>query len=137
MWEGQVVTVEYSLEELNSLRELVSIAMTVVHIRDDERLLQLDVLYQNIAYRTPSFDWNNWNKGLQGLMNAAASVFVSDEIYDPKVTSDSFEEFDQKELGQLLLMIHRVSRFSDGYYEDQIQNGVVLKILDRLISLQK
>lgn len=131
------MTVEYSLEELNSLRELVSIAMTVVHIRDDERLLQLDVLYQNIAYRTPSFDWNNWNKGLQGLMNAAASVFVSDEIYDPKVTSDSFEEFDQKELGQLLLMIHRVSRFSDGYYEDQIQNGVVLKILDRLISLQK
>lgn len=131
------MTVEYSLEELNSLRELVSIAMTVVHIRDDERLLQLDVLYQNIAYRTPSFDWNNWNKGLQGLMNAAAAVFVSDEIYDPKVTSDSFEEFDQKELGQLLLMIHRVSRFSDGYYEDQIQNGVVLKILDRLISLQK
>ena len=131
------MTVEYSLEELNSLRELVSIAMTVVHIRDDERLLQLDVLYQNIAYRTPSFDWNNWNKGLQGLMNAAAAVLVSDEIYDPKVTSDSFEEFDQKELGQLLLMIHRVSRFSDGYYEDQIQNGVVLKILDRLISLQK
>ena len=133
----QVLTVEYSLEELNSLRKLVSIAMTGVNVRDDERLLQLDVLYENIAYRTPSFDWNNWNKGQQGLMNADASAFLSDEICDPKITSDSFEEFDQKELGQLLLMIHRVSRFSDGYYEDQIQNGVVLKILDRLISLQK
>ena len=131
------MTIEYSLVELTSLRELVLIAMTGVDVSDDERLLQLDVLYENMAYRTPSFDWNNWNKGQQGLMNADVSASFSDEICDPKVTSDSFEEFDQKELGQLLLMIHRVSRFSDGYYEDQIQNGVVLKILDRLISLQK
>lgn len=105
-------------------------------VRDDERLWQLDRLYEEIAYRTPSFDWNNWNKGLQGLRNAGAPVFVSEEVYDSKVTSDSFEEFNQRDLGKLLLMIHRVNRFSDGYYLDQIENDVVLKILDRLISLQ-
>ena len=105
------MTIEYSLVELTSLRELVLIAMTGVDVSDDERLLQLDVLYENMAYRTPSFDWNNWNKGQQGLMNADVSASFSDEICDPKVTLDSFEEFDQKELGQLLLMIHKVYFF--------------------------
>lgn len=128
------MTTKFLITELTELRQLVSIAMTGV--RDDERLWQLDRLYEEIAYRTPSFDWNNWNKGLQGLRNAGAPVFVSEEVYDSKVTSDSFEEFNQRDLGKLLLMIHRVNRFSDGYYLDQIENGVVLKILDRLISLQ-
>ena len=128
------MTTKFLITELTELRQLVSIAMTGV--RDDERLWQLDRLYEEIAYRTPSFDWNNWNKGLQGLRNAGAPVFVSEEVYDSKVTSDSFEEFNQRDLGKLLLMIHRVNRFSDGYYLDQIENDVVLKILDRLISLQ-
>jgi len=129
------MTTKFQITELTELRQLVSIAMTGV--RDDERLWQLDRLYVEIAYRTPSFDWNNWNKGLQGLRNAGASVFSDDRVYDSKVTSDSFEEFNQKEIGKLLLMIHRVNRFSDGYYLDQIENGVVLKILDRLITLQE
>ena len=124
----------YSLEELQQLFELVSDVMKQGWT-DSNR--SLDMLYQDIAYRTPSFDWNNWNKGLQGLKNADFSVFSSDEVYDKQVTSNSFAEFNYEELGQLLLMIHRVSRFSDGYYEDSIENGVVLKMLDRLISLTK
>jgi len=131
------MAVEYSLKELKSLRDMVSVVMTGVNDCDVEVLIGLDTLYEDIAYRTPSFDWNNWNKGLQGLRNVGAPVFVSEEVYDSKVTSDSFEEFNQRDLGKLLLMIHRVNRFCDGYYNNQIENGVVLKILDRLISLQE
>jgi hypothetical protein len=120
-----------SIDEVAELQRLVSHYVSGLR---DESIRELDDLYTDIAYRTPSFDWNNWNKGLQGLSNAGAPVFASDEIYDPKVTSDSFEEFDQKELGKLLLMIHRVNRFSDGYYDDQLESGVILKILDRLLE---
>ena len=93
---------------------------------------KLDEMYCDIAYRTSSFDWNNWQKGLQGLKNAGAQVFASDEVYDSSVKSHSFEEFNGEELGQLLLMIHRVNRFSDEYFDDQLENGVILKILDRV-----
>ena len=120
-----------SIDEVAELHRLVGLYASGVR---DESIRKLDELYVDIAYRTPSFDWNNWNKGLQGLKNAGAQVFDSDETYDPKVTSDSFEEFNREELGQLLLMIHRVNRFSDEYYDDQLENGVILKILDRLLD---
>ena len=120
-----------SIDEVVELHRLVVLYASGLR---DESIRELDDLYIDIAYRTPSFDWNNWNKGLQGLNNAGASVFMSDEIYDPKMTSDSFAEFNQKELGKLLLMIHRVNRFSDGYYDKQLESGVILKILDRLLD---
>ena len=120
-----------SIEEVVELQKLVGLYASGVR---DESIRKLDELYVDIAYRTPSFDWNNWNKGLQGLRNAGAQVFYSDEIYDPKVTSDSFEEFNREELCQLLLMIHRVNRFRDEYYDDQLESGVILKILDRLLD---
>ena len=118
-----------SIEEVIELRRLV--VLYVSGARDDS-IRDLDDLYTDIAYRTPSFDWNNWSKGLQGLKNAGAQVFDSDEIYDSSVKANSFEEFNRAELCQLLLMIHRVNRFSDEYYDDQLENGVILKILDRI-----
>ena len=124
--------VEYRLRELEALRDLVAEVMAEDQPRDYGRI---DALYQEIAYRTPSFDWNNWHKGLQGLQNADSSASRPREVFDPSVTSDSFQEFNQEELGQLLLMIHRMNRFCDYYFEDQIDNGVILKILDALISL--
>jgi hypothetical protein len=119
-----------SIDEVAELQRLVSQFVSGVR---DESIRELDDLYIEIADRTPPFDWNNWDKGLQGLKNAGAQVFDSDETYDPKVTSDSFEEFNRNELCQLLLMIHRVNRFSDEYYDDQLESGVILKILDRLL----
>lgn len=121
---------KFSLAEVQDLRILVARIVS-----GDRSAWQdgIDELYCAIAYSIPSFDWNNWNKGLQGLKNAGGSVFAENEIYDEQVTSDSFSEFDQKELLQLLLMIHRVNRFSDGYYDKLMENRVVLKILDRLI----
>lgn len=118
-----------SIGEVIELRRLV--VLYASGARDDS-IRGLDDLYTDIAYRTPSFDWNNWSKGLQGLKNAGAQVFDSDEIYDSKVTSDSFEEFNREELCRLLLMIHRVNRFSDEYYDDQLESGVILRILDRI-----
>lgn len=120
-----------SIEEVIELRRLV--VLYVSGARDDS-IRDLDDLYTDIAYRTPSFDWNNWNKGLQGLKNAGAQVFDIDEVYDSSVKANSFEEFNREELCQLLLMIHRVNRFSDEYYDDQLENGVILKILDRMVE---
>lgn len=122
-----------SIEEVIELRRLVVLYASGAR---DVSIRDLDDLYTDIAYRTPSFDWNNWNKGLQGLKNAGAQVFDRDEVYDSSVKSQSFEEFNRGELGQLLLMIHRVNRFSDEYYEDRLESGVILKILDRLLELQ-
>ena len=124
----------YALSELVELEELVTQVMKGGRSFDCE---QIHDLFEAMAYRTSPFDWNNWKKGLQGLKNAGSPVFLGDEIYDECVTSSSFEEFNQEELEKLLLMIHRVNRFSDGYYDDQIENGVVKKILDRLLSLQQ
>ena len=71
---------------------------------------------------------------LQGLKNANAAVFVGDRTYDEKIPSDSFDEFNREELARLLLMIHRVNRFSGEYYYDVLENGVILQILDRMIE---
>ena len=118
------------LRELIELRDLVLRAINEGSQFSDYK--KLEVTYREIAYRTPAFNWNNWKKGLQGLKNAGAQVFVSDEVYDSSVKSHSFEEFNREELNQLLLMIHRVNRFSDEYFDDQLENGVILKILDRV-----
>lgn len=123
---------EYRLQELNDLRDLVVEVMAGDQPREYSRV---DALYQEIAYRPPPFDWPNWHKGLQGLQNANSSASLPRKVFDPSVTSDSFQEFNQEELGQLLLMIHRMNRFCDYYFEDQIDNGVILKILDALVSL--
>ena len=101
-----------SIEEVIELRRLVVLYASGAR---DVSIRDLDDLYTDIAYRTPSFDWNNWSKGLQGLKNAGAQVFDRDEVYDSSVKSQSFEEFNRGELGQLLLLIHRVNRFSDEY----------------------
>lgn len=121
----------FSPTELQELRVLVARIVS----GDRSVWLDADTLYCRIAYSLPAFDWKNWNKGLQGLKNAGGSVFSEDKTYDDQITSDSFSEFDQEELVQLLLMIHRVNRFSDGFYDEQMENGVILKILDRLIEI--
>jgi len=115
--------------------ELQELRVLVVRIVSGDRSawLDADTLYCKIAYSSPAFDWKNWNKGLQGLKNAGGSVFSEDKTYDDQITSDSFSEFDQDELVQLLLMIHRVNRFSDGFYDEQMENGVILRILDQLL----
>ena len=55
----------------------------------------LDELYFRIVHQALSFNWSNWNKGLQGLKNAGAPEYRSDQVYDAEVESDSFEEFDR------------------------------------------
>ena len=121
---------DFSLAQVQELRILVARIVS-----GDRSAWQdgIDELYCAIAYSIPSFDWNNWNKGLQGLKNAGGLVFSENKTYDEQVTSDSFSEFDQEELLQLLLMIHRVNRFSDGFYDEQMENGAILRILDQLI----
>jgi hypothetical protein len=118
------------LAEIYALRSMIIDEMSEP---DDKSFGDVDQAYIDVAYKTPQFDWQNWNKGLQGLKNAGVSVFVGDEIYDAGITSDSFVEFDVGELMQLLLMIDRVNRFVDGFYDQQIENGIILKILDQFI----
>jgi len=125
---------DYSLDELHKLKELVK---QLTENPPTGNFGELHELYIDISYRTPSFDWNNWSKGLQGLKNSGSPVFSDDKTYCSKTVSPDFQEFDLRELGQLLLMIHRVNRFSEGYYDDLLENGVVLNILERMINLKR
>jgi hypothetical protein len=122
-----------SVPDLAEIYALRSMILNEMSEPDDKSFGDVDQAYIDVAYKTPQFDWQNWNKGLQGLKNAGVSVFVGDEIYDAGITSDSFVEFDVGELMQLLLMIDRVNRFVDGFYDQQIENGIILKILDQFI----
>jgi len=124
---------DYTLDELHKLEKLVK--QLIENPRMD-KFGELDELYVDISYRTPSFDWNNWSKGLQGLKNSGSPVFSGNDTYCSDTRSTDFQEFNLEELGQLLLMIHRVNRFSEGYYDDLLGNGVVLNILERMITLK-
>lgn len=123
---------KFKRDEIEELRKLVSLYVSGISA---EPVRDINEVYISLAYRAPPFDWAMWKKGQQGLRNAGASVYTCGEVCDPERTSDSFAEFTLEELSQLLLMIHRITRFSDGYYEDQLGNGVVLKILDRMLEL--
>jgi hypothetical protein len=121
----------YNRAEIHALRTMIIAEMSDPSC---ERFGDIDQAYIDLVSHTDPFEWQQWSKGLQGLQNAGASVFDGVEIHDADVTSDSFVEFDAEELVKLLLMIHRVNRFVDGFYDQQISSGVVLKILDQLIA---
>lgn len=122
------------LSELLQLRDLVRRAMAEGEGNQFSDYKKMDEMYCEIAYRTPSFDRSNWKKGFQGLKNASECPY-DHEVYDTEVVSDSFQEFDQQELKKLLLMIDRMNRFIDGFYDQQVENGVILKILTRLVRV--
>jgi len=117
------------------LRELKSLVLQLRKIPEEVNQNALSELFVDIAYRTPPFDWNNWSKGLQGLKNAGTPVFSSQEDYCAKTVSSIFAEFNLEELRKLLLMIDRVDRFYEGYFQRLLREGVLLTIIERMVFL--
>lgn len=126
---------ESNVEHINDLLQLLT---SMESGRSDDsresRTSFFDALHRFTRNVEP-FDWMDWNKGIQGLNNAMPDRQRSDEIYCEKTKSTDFSEFDRSECMQILTMIPRIDRFNDGFFDQQITNGVFKKVLNRLATL--
>ena len=124
--------------DVEHVDKLIQLLTSMENSRSDvsreSRTAFFDALHRFTRNVEP-FDWMDWNKGLQGLNNAMPDRQRSDKVHCEKTRSTDFTEFDRSECMQLLAMIPRVDRFNDGFFDQQITNGVFKKVLNRLATL--
>ena len=127
-----------SKSDVEHIDHLIQLLTSIEGDRFDDSRESRTVFFNSLHRFTRTvepFDWMDWNKGIQGLNNAMPDRQRSNKVYCEKTRSTDFSEFDRSECMQLLVMIPRVDRFNDGFFDQQITNGVFKKVLNRLATL--